>query len=116
MRRPTAVALMSFAAASWALATVMIKVTHAELSPLDLLGVEVAAGAAVVWLTALLQRSTFGTADLPHLLAAVATGRGVTRALRAGRRGWRLGRTHRRRRNVAPRPWTRHSNLKEASA
>jgi drug/metabolite transporter (DMT)-like permease len=55
MRRPSGAMLMSFAAASWALATVTTKVTLEELSPVDLLAVEVAVGAAAVWLAVLLR-------------------------------------------------------------
>jgi drug/metabolite transporter (DMT)-like permease len=55
MRRPSGITLMSLAAASWALATVTTKVTLEELSPVDLLAVEVAVGAAAVWLAVLLR-------------------------------------------------------------
>ena len=49
MKRPSALTLMTGAAVSWALATVMTKVTLEELSALDLLTVEVIVGAAAVW-------------------------------------------------------------------
>ena len=58
MRRPMAVWLLVGAAASWALATVMSKVTLEELAPVDLLTVEVMVGAAAVWSAAWLRGAT----------------------------------------------------------
>jgi drug/metabolite transporter (DMT)-like permease len=55
VRRPSGITLLALAAASWALATVTTKVTLQELSPLDLLGIEVAVGAAAVWLAVVLR-------------------------------------------------------------
>jgi probable blue pigment (indigoidine) exporter len=55
MRRPSGIALLSLAAASWALATVTTKVTLEQLAPVDLLAVEVAVGASAVWLAVLLR-------------------------------------------------------------
>jgi drug/metabolite transporter (DMT)-like permease len=55
VRRPSGITLVALAAASWALATVTTKVTLQELSPVDLLAIEVAVGAAAVWLAVLLR-------------------------------------------------------------
>jgi drug/metabolite transporter (DMT)-like permease len=55
-RRPSGVALLSLAAASWALATVTTKVTLEELAPVDLLAVEVGVGAVVAWLALAVRR------------------------------------------------------------
>jgi len=50
VRRPSGITLLSLAAVSWALATVTTKVTLEQLSPIDLLAVEVSVGAGAVWL------------------------------------------------------------------
>jgi drug/metabolite transporter (DMT)-like permease len=55
MRRPSGIALLSLAAASWSLATVTTKVTLEQLAPVDLLAVEVAVGASAVWLAVLVR-------------------------------------------------------------
>jgi drug/metabolite transporter (DMT)-like permease len=49
MSRPPAIVLMAVAAASWAFATVLTKVTLEQLAPLDLLAIELCVGAAAVW-------------------------------------------------------------------
>lgn len=55
MRRPSGIMLLSLAAASWALATVTTKVTLEQLTPVDVLAVEVSVGAGAVWLALLLR-------------------------------------------------------------
>jgi drug/metabolite transporter (DMT)-like permease len=48
-RSRSAPVLVALAASSWALSTVLTKITLAELSPRDLLGIELAIGTATVW-------------------------------------------------------------------
>lgn len=55
-RQPPAVVLMTGAAFSWGAGTVMTKVTLSQLSPLDLLGVELVSGTAVIWGVLLVRR------------------------------------------------------------
>jgi uncharacterized membrane protein YfcA len=55
VRRPSGIPLLSLAAASWALATVTTKVTLEQLTPVDLLAVEVSVGAGAVWIALILR-------------------------------------------------------------
>jgi probable blue pigment (indigoidine) exporter len=61
-RRPSAQMLVVLAAASWGLGTVMTKVTLAQLAPLDLLGLELLVGTAVVWAALMLRGGPTGLA------------------------------------------------------
>jgi drug/metabolite transporter (DMT)-like permease len=58
-RRPAPLVLMTVAAMSWGLGIVMTKLTLDQLAPLDVLGVELMIGAAVVW-TAVFARGGIG--------------------------------------------------------
>jgi drug/metabolite transporter (DMT)-like permease len=49
VRRPAGAALMVAAAASWGLSAVLAKVSLQQLAPLDLFGIELTAGAALIW-------------------------------------------------------------------
>src|SRR4051812_36299652 len=62
LRRQPAVALMAAAALSWGAGTVMTKVTLQQLSPLDLLGVELVIGTVAIWAVLLLRGGPRGFA------------------------------------------------------
>jgi len=71
VRRPSGITLLSLAAASWAVATVTTKVTLEQLTPVDLLAVEVSVGAGAVWLGAVAAAGWlyFGESWRGHALA-----------------------------------------------